>query len=104
LSRDLPQQVGRDGGRSKQRLLQDDARRRRCTGRAGEEVRAAASMDLLLGAFALLLVIEGLLTFFSPCTWRRDFVRALPLSDSQIRCFGWTTMRAGALLLVLYYR
>jgi uncharacterized protein YjeT (DUF2065 family) len=61
-------------------------------------------MDLLLGAFALLLVIEGLLPFFSPGTWRRVFERALQMSDGQIRFIGLTSMLGGLLLLVLYYR
>jgi uncharacterized protein YjeT (DUF2065 family) len=32
--------------------------------------------DLLLGALALMLVIEGLLPFLSPSTWRQVFERA----------------------------
>jgi uncharacterized protein YjeT (DUF2065 family) len=59
--------------------------------------------DLLLGAFALLLVVEGLLPFFSPATWRRVFERALQMSDGQIRFVGLTSMLAGLLLLVLYF-
>ena len=59
--------------------------------------------DLLLGAFALLLVVEGLLPFFSPGLWRRVFERAVRMSDGQIRFVGLTSMVLGALLLLLYF-
>ena len=36
--------------------------------------------DLLLGALALMLVIEGLLPFLSPGSWRTMFERATRLS------------------------
>ncbi|MGL6112101.1 MAG: DUF2065 family protein, partial [Rubrivivax sp.] len=32
--------------------------------------------DLLLGAVALMLVLEGVLPFFSPSSWRSMFERA----------------------------
>ena len=60
--------------------------------------------DLLFGAFALLLVIEGLLPFFSPSTWRQVFQRALQMSDGQIRFIGLSSMLAGAVLLLIYFR
>ena len=55
--------------------------------------------DLLLGAFALMLVIEGLLPFLSPGTWRAAFERATRMSDGQIRFFGLTSVVIGLLLL-----
>lgn len=58
--------------------------------------------DLLFGALALLLVIEGLLPFFSPQLWRQVFERALQLSDGQLRFVGLSMMVAGALLLLLF--
>lgn len=58
--------------------------------------------DLLLGGFALMLVIEGLLPFFSPQTWRQVFERALQLSDGQLRFFGLSSMLAGVALLLLF--
>ena len=58
--------------------------------------------DLLFGALALLLVIEGLLPFFSPRLWRQVFERALQLSDGQLRFVGLSMMVAGALLLLLF--
>jgi uncharacterized protein len=57
--------------------------------------------DLLLGALALMLVIEGLLPFLSPGTWRQVFERALRMSDGQIRFLGLSSMIIGLLLLAL---
>ena len=59
--------------------------------------------DLLLGACALMLVIEGLLPFFSPTSWRRVFERATQLSDGQIRFLGLSSMLAGLVMLFLFW-
>ncbi len=56
--------------------------------------------DLLLGAVALMLVIEGLLPFFSPGAWRSMFERAVRMSDGQIRFIGLASMVIGLLLLL----
>ncbi len=53
----------------------------------------------LLAAFALLLVIEGLLPFFSPRIWRQAFRKMIELSDGQLRFIGLTSMLAGVVLL-----
>lgn len=58
--------------------------------------------EWLLRAFALMLVIEGLLPFLSPGTWRAAFERATRMSDGQIRFFGLTSMVIGLLLLVFW--
>lgn len=55
--------------------------------------------DLILAAFALMLVFEGLLPFFSPSAWRKLFERATKMSDGQIRFFGLSAMIIGVLLL-----
>jgi len=55
----------------------------------------------LLMAFALMLVIEGLLPFLAPNAWRETFRRIMQLSDGQIRFFGLSSMIAGLLLLLL---
>jgi uncharacterized protein YjeT (DUF2065 family) len=59
--------------------------------------------DLLLGAIALMLVIEGLLPFFSPMSWRKLFERATRMSDGQIRFLGLSSMIAGLVLLLLFW-
>ena len=58
--------------------------------------------DLLLGAFALMLVFEGLLPFLSPDAWRSVFDRAIKMSDGQIRFIGLTSMVIGLLLLAVW--
>ncbi len=52
-------------------------------------------------AFALMLIIEGLLPFLAPNLWRDTFRRITQLSDGQIRFFGLTSMLIGMLLLLL---
>ena len=59
--------------------------------------------DLLLGAIALMLVIEGLLPFFSPMSWRKLFERATRMSDGQFRFLGLSSMIAGLVLLLLFW-
>jgi len=53
-----------------------------------------------LMAFALMLVIEGLLPFLAPSLWRDTFRRITQMSDGQIRFFGLSSMLAGLLLLL----
>ena len=55
----------------------------------------------LLTAFALMLVIEGVLPFLVPTLWRDTFRRLTELTDGQIRFIGLTSMLAGLLLLYL---
>lgn len=55
----------------------------------------------LLMAFALMLVIEGLLPFLAPRAWRDTFRRITELADGQIRFFGLSSMIAGLLLLYI---
>lgn len=57
--------------------------------------------DFVLGACALMLVVEGLLPFFSPTSWRSVFERAVRLSDGQIRFFGLLSLLLGLALLLL---
>jgi uncharacterized protein YjeT (DUF2065 family) len=57
--------------------------------------------ELLFGALALMLVIEGLLPFFSPGIWRQVFERAVRMSDGQIRFLGLSSIVLGIALLTL---
>ena len=56
--------------------------------------------NLLLGAFALMLVFEGLLPFLNPRGWRQVFERAVQMSDGQIRMLGLASLVAGLVLLL----
>ena len=58
--------------------------------------------DLLLGAFALMLVFEGLMPFLSPRGWRTLFQRALAMTDGQIRFIGLASIVAGVVLLAIW--
>jgi uncharacterized protein YjeT (DUF2065 family) len=60
-------------------------------------------MDLLFGAIALMLVLEGLLPFLSPQRWRAVFQKATQLSDGQIRFIGLSSMIIGVVLLLVYW-
>ncbi|MDP1952133.1 MAG: DUF2065 domain-containing protein [Betaproteobacteria bacterium] len=53
-----------------------------------------------LMAFALMLVIEGILPFLFPAQWRETFRRITQFSDGQIRFFGLTSMLVGLLLML----
>lgn len=53
----------------------------------------------LLAAFALMLVLEGLMPFLSPRTWRDALRRAIELSDGQLRFIGLASMLSGLLIL-----
>jgi uncharacterized protein YjeT (DUF2065 family) len=59
--------------------------------------------DMLRGALALMLVIEGLLPFLSPTLWRSVFARVLAMTDGQIRFVGLSSMLAGLLMLYVFW-
>ena len=53
----------------------------------------------LLAALALVLVIEGLLPFINPASFRRALLIVSQLDDSYLRFAGLTAMIVGCLLL-----
>ena len=55
----------------------------------------------ILLAFALMLLLEGLMPFVAPAAWRETFRRLIQLSDGQIRFIGLTSILMGLLLLIL---
>ncbi len=57
-------------------------------------------MNELLGALALVLIIEGLMPLLSPARWREVFARVLAMSDGQIRFIGLISIVLGALGLL----
>jgi len=59
------------------------------------------SVSNLGAAFALMLVIEGLLPLLAPDLWRQTFRRMIEMSDGQLRFVGLASMLGGALLLIL---
>lgn len=59
--------------------------------------------ESLLTAFALLLVLEGILPFVAPGMWREAFTRLMQLSDGQLRFVGLASMIAGVTMLVFVH-
>lgn len=58
--------------------------------------------NTLLLAFALTLIVEGILPFVAPARWRDIFLQLARLADGQIRFIGLTSMLTGLLLLYLF--
>jgi len=56
----------------------------------------------LLMAFALMLIIEGIVPFVAPATWRETFSRLVRMADGQIRFIGLSSMLAGLILLYVF--
>ena len=56
----------------------------------------------LLLAFALMLVLEGIMPFVAPTAWRETFKRLIQFSDGQIRFIGLTSMIVGLILVMLF--
>jgi len=57
--------------------------------------------DTLLIAIALMLILEGMMPFLSPRTWREAFKKLIEMGDGQIRFIGLSSMMVGLLLLML---
>jgi uncharacterized protein YjeT (DUF2065 family) len=58
--------------------------------------------EWLLAGLAVMLVLEGVLPFLSPATWRSVFEKATQMTDGQIRFVGLTSMVIGVLLLLVW--
>ena len=57
--------------------------------------------DVVLAAFALMLVFEGILPFVAPRLWRDMFRRITALSDGQLRFAGLSSMLIGLVALIV---
>ncbi len=53
----------------------------------------------LLTAFALLLIIEGLMPGIAPAAWQKYLSEIIRMNPKSIRAAGIVSMLAGALLL-----
>ena len=58
-------------------------------------------LETLGPAFALMLVLEGLVPLLSPRTWRSTIRRVADLADGQIRFFGLASIMLGLILFWL---
>ncbi len=52
-------------------------------------------------AFALLLVIEGILPFINPNIWRKSLEATSKLNNHTVRLIGFLSMMSGVILLYL---
>ena len=55
-------------------------------------------------AFALMLVVEGIMPFVAPEAWRQTMQRVSQLADGQLRFLGLTSMLVGVLLVIFFLR
>jgi uncharacterized protein YjeT (DUF2065 family) len=53
-------------------------------------------------AFAMMLVLEGLLPLTAPASWREMFRRVTELTDGQIRFFGLVSVLTGLALAAVF--
>jgi uncharacterized protein YjeT (DUF2065 family) len=57
--------------------------------------------EVLVAAFALMLVLEGIVPFVAPRVWREAFRKFTEMSDGQIRFAGLVSMIIGLVVLFL---
>ncbi len=57
--------------------------------------------ESIIPALALVLVIEGMLPFLSPKSWRDAMSQAAQLPDKVLRVMGFVSMLAGVIVLYL---
>lgn len=72
-----------------------------CAASASDERVTVMSqvLPILLLAFGVCFIIEGLLPFFSPAAWKRLFEQLSALDEGQIRFLGLICLSVGLLLL-----
>jgi len=58
-------------------------------------------LEYWVAAFGLMLVLEGLMPFAFPATWRETLQRVSQLNDGQLRFIGLTMLMVG--LLIVYW-
>ena len=56
----------------------------------------------LIIAFALMLVLEGVVPFVAPALWRETFARLVRMADGQIRFVGLGSMLLGLVVLFVF--
>lgn len=59
--------------------------------------------DSLVAAFALVLVLEGVLPLIAPGIWREAFTRLTQLSDGQLRFIGLVSIGIGVITLWAFH-
>jgi hypothetical protein len=52
-------------------------------------------------AFALVLIIEGILPLIAPNLWRETFAKMIDFNNGQVRTVGLFSMIMGLLILIM---
>jgi uncharacterized protein len=55
-------------------------------------------MPDLLAAFGLFLILEGIMPFLAPGSWKEAFRRVLDMRDGQLRFIGLASIIVGLLI------
>jgi uncharacterized protein YjeT (DUF2065 family) len=56
---------------------------------------------MLLIAFGLMLILEGVLPLIAPKAWRQTFQRMIELNDGQLRFVGIISMLIGMVIMLV---
>ena len=59
--------------------------------------------DMILTAIALVLVLEGIMPFVSPNSYRKMMIHILTCNNRTLRAIGLIAMLIGALLMYLIH-
>ena len=55
----------------------------------------------LFTAFALVLIIEGILPLIAPVLWRETFTRMISFNDGELRTVGLVSMLGGLIIFIM---
>lgn len=58
--------------------------------------------NTLFAAIALVFILEGLLPFVFPATWKRMMLEAMKMSDRDLRVMGLFSISIGLVLLLFF--
>ncbi|MBQ7626722.1 MAG: DUF2065 domain-containing protein [Rhodocyclaceae bacterium] len=58
-------------------------------------------LKLLLPAFALMLILEGILPLVAPARWREVFASLLQRPDNELRLIGLASLLSGWVLFMM---
>lgn len=61
-------------------------------------------LEYFLTAFALMLVLEGIMPFLSPARWREVISNIVRQDDRVIRMLGFISMLIGVIILFIVHR
>jgi uncharacterized protein YjeT (DUF2065 family) len=57
--------------------------------------------EIILTAFSLVLVIEGILPFINPASYKKTLLEVVKMPESNLRIMGLMSMIAGVIMLYL---